>query len=268
MQDFKGKVAVITGAGSGIGRALAEHCVVEGMRVVLADVNRDDLHHVETELRAIGAEVLAAPTDVSIAGDVENLAQKTLQAFGAVHLLFNNAGVMGASAGAAPWETALSDWEWVLGVNLWGVIHGVRVFTPIMLAQDCESCIINTASVVGLLSHNPYAPYHVSKHAVVALTENLQHALTQVGTKVAAAVLCPGWANTRLMDVARYRTGTPAAAETATTQMMRQAAAAGVSPRHVAECAFNGIRAGQLYIYTGDEANERIRERMAKILKR
>ncbi|HEY3342491.1 MAG TPA: SDR family NAD(P)-dependent oxidoreductase [Anaerolineae bacterium] len=267
MQDFKGKVAVITGAGSGIGRALAEQCVAEGMRVVLADINSVDLDNVETGLRATGAEVLAVQTDVSIGADIEHLAQKTLQAFGAVHLLFNNAGVMGASAGAAPWETALSDWEWVLGVNLWGVIHGVHVFTPIMLAQDCESCIVNTASVVGLLSHNPYAPYHVSKHAVVALTENLQYALTQAGSKVTAAVLCPGWANTHLMDVARYRTEAPVAAETATTQQMRQAASAGVSPRHVAECAFNGIRAKQLYIYTGDEANERIRERLAGILK-
>ncbi len=137
MRDFTGKVAVITGAGGGIGKALAERCVAEGMRVVLADVNRADLHNAETALRAIGAEVLSVPTDVSIATDVENLAQKTLQAFGVVHLLFNNAGVMGASAGASPWQTKLTDWEWVLGVNLWGVIHGIHVFTPIMLAQGC-----------------------------------------------------------------------------------------------------------------------------------
>ena len=136
------------------------------------------------------------------------------------------------------------------------------------IPQGCESRIVNTASVVGLLSHNPYAPYHVSKHAVVALTENLQYALQQAGTLVSAGVLCPGWTNTRLMDVARYETAASNDIETATTRQMRQAAAAGISPGHVAECVFNGIRAGQFYIFTGDDVDARIRERMENILGR
>src|SRR5262245_45104615 len=143
MKDFKGKVAVITGAASGIGRALAERCASEGMKVVLADVEPGALAEVEASLQAGGGTALAVRTDVSQAKDVEALAQQTLETFGAVHLLCNNAGV--ATSGALAWESSLTDWEWVMGVNLWGVIHGVRIFVPIMLAQDTECHIVNTA---------------------------------------------------------------------------------------------------------------------------
>ena len=170
MKEFKGKVAVITGAASGIGRALAERCVTEGMKVVLADVDEASLTRAETELKHGGGTVVGVRTDVSKQSDVEQLARKTLDTFGQVHLLFNNAGV---AAGGAPWEATWNDWEWVVGVNLWGVVHGVKVFTPLMLAQNTECHIINTSSAAGLTVGGPSAPYSVTKHAVVALSESL-----------------------------------------------------------------------------------------------
>src|SRR5512144_1449606 len=176
MKDFKGKVAVITGAANGIGFGIAERCAQLGMKVVLAGVNIENLRKAEDQLKSTGAELLCAQTDVSKRSDVEALAQATLDAFGAVHLLVNNAGV---GAGTSIWESSWEDWEWVMGVNLWGVLHGVKIFTPIMLAQDVESHIVNVASISGLLPAYPSAPYHITKHAVIGLTENLHHALVQ-----------------------------------------------------------------------------------------
>ena len=160
MKEFKDKVAVITGAASGIGRALADRCVQEGMKVVLADVEVEALTKTEESMKAAGATVLAVRTDVSQAGDVEALAEKTLEAFGAVHLLCNNAGV---ATEAAVWESTIAEWEWVMGVNLWGVIHGVRVFVPVMLAQDTECHVVNTASMAGLISGPGLGVYKVTQ---------------------------------------------------------------------------------------------------------
>src|SRR2546423_9022177 len=174
MKDFQGKVAVVTGAASGIGRGLAEKCVREGMKVVLADVEEKVLNQASAELKALSGDVLAVRTDVSKAGDVEALAQQAFDTYGAVHLLFNNAGVGG---GSTLWESTLADWEWVLGVNLWGVIHGIRTFVPRMLEQHTEGHIINTASVAGLIS-SPGGIYNVTKHGVIALSETLYHELT------------------------------------------------------------------------------------------
>ena len=168
MKEFKGRVAVITGAASGIGRGIAERCVKEGMKVVLADINDADLAKTEAELRALGGEAISVRTDVAKRSDIEALAKKTLDTFGAVHLLFNNAGV---EAGLTPWEATWNDWEWVIGVNLWGVIHGVKVFTPLMLAQNTECHIVNTASMAGLIAGSNCAPYIATKHAVVGLSE-------------------------------------------------------------------------------------------------
>lgn len=272
MKQFRDKVAVITGAASGIGRAIAERCAQEGMQVVLADVEEAALAQAEQELKAAGATVLAVRTDVSRAGDVEALAQKTLQAFGAVHLLANNAGV---GAGGSIWESTLADWEWVIGVNLWGVIHGLRVFVPLMLAQETEGHIVNTASLAGLLSYHPGAPYQVTKHGVVALSEQLYTSLAQRNAKVKVSVLCPGWVNTRIMDSERNRPGElrnesgdlPTGPEAeAIVQSMRDAAQAGLSPRQVAEQVFDAIRDEQFYILTHPEYNEAIRQRMENIL--
>jgi NAD(P)-dependent dehydrogenase (short-subunit alcohol dehydrogenase family) len=167
MKEFTGKVAVITGAASGIGRALADRSVQEGMKAVLADVEAEALANAEASLKATGATVLAVPTDVSQARDVAALAQKTLEVFGAVHLLCNNAGV---GMEAAIWESTLDEWESVMGVNLWGVIHGVRAFVPVMLAQDTECHIVNTASMAGLVSGPGLGAYKATKHAVVSLS--------------------------------------------------------------------------------------------------
>ena len=267
--EFKDKVAVITGAASGIGRAIAERCVQEGMKVVLADVQPDALTATEASLKATGALVLAVPTDVSRAGDVEALAQKTLEMFGAVHLLCNNAGVGSA---AAIWETAIADWEWLIGVNLWGVIHGVRVFVPIMLEQDTDCHIVNTASMAGLISSPGLGAYKVTKHAVVTLSETLHHELAERGAKVKVSVLCPGIVNTRIMESARNRPGPlppPAPLDPASRarwESLSKGVAAGMPAGEVADAVFEAIRTDQFYILTHPEAKEYVRTRMEDIL--
>jgi NAD(P)-dependent dehydrogenase (short-subunit alcohol dehydrogenase family) len=269
MNEFQGKVAVITGAASGIGRALADRCVQEGMKVVLADVEAEALAKAEASLKASGAAALAVRTDVSRARDVEALAQKTLATFGAVHLLCNNAGV---GTEAAVWESTLAEWEWVLGVNLWGVIHGVRVFVPIMLAQDTECHVVNTASVAGLISGPGLGVYKVSKHGVVALSETLHHELAERGAKVKVSVLCPGIVRTRIMESERNRPEHVAAAgpldpaSQARWEMLRQLVPAGMPPAQVADAVFAALRKDQFYILTHPEGKESVRTRMEEIL--
>src|SRR6516164_1440114 len=202
MKEFQGKVAVVTGAASGIGRALAEKSAQEGMKVVLADVEESALWQAEYELQVSGAQVLAVRTDVSQAGEVEALAKITFDTYGAVHLLFNNAGVGG---GTTVWESSLADWEWVLGVNLGGVIHGIHCFVPRMLAQGSEGHIVNTASSTGLVASSGLGIYKVSKHGVVTLSETLACELAARGARLKASVLCPEWVNTRIMDAERNR---------------------------------------------------------------
>jgi len=179
MKEFKNKVAVVTGAASGIGRAMAERFAAEGMKVVLADIQPDALAQAESEMKAKGATIVSRLTDVSKGSEIEALAQTALDAFGKVHIVCNNAGV--AVAGFI-WERSVADWEWVMGVNLWGVIHGVRVFTPIMMKQGEEGHIVNTASMAGLISGPSTSIYSVTKHAVVTLSESLYHELKMVGS--------------------------------------------------------------------------------------
>jgi NAD(P)-dependent dehydrogenase (short-subunit alcohol dehydrogenase family) len=272
MQSFHGKVAVITGAASGIGWGLAERCAHEGMRVVLADVEAPALAQAERELRAQGAEVLGVRTDVSRRDEVEALARRALDAFGAVHLLCNNAGV---GAGSSIWDSTLTDWEWVMGVNLWGVIHGLRVFVPIMLAQDTEGHIVNTASIAGLLQYHPSAPYQVTKHAVVALSEHLYYTLKQRSARINVSVLCPGWVNTRIMDSERNRppelqneaSNVPPSPEMeAVVQEFRRAAEAGMSPQQLADFVFQAICAEQLYVLPDHSYDHLVQQRMENIL--
>jgi NAD(P)-dependent dehydrogenase (short-subunit alcohol dehydrogenase family) len=270
MKDFKSRVAVITGAASGIGRALAERCAREGMKVVLADVEPGALAEAEANLQAGGGTALAVRTDVSQAKDVEALAQKTLEAFGAVHLLCNNAGV--ATSGTVVWESSLRDWEWVIGVNLWGVIHGVRTFVPIMLAQDTECHIVNTASMSGLISFPRGSVYAVTKHGVVTLSETLHHELAERGGKVKVSVLCPGLVKTRIVDCARNRPELLAATaplgpvEAAGWETLRQQMQTGMPPAQVADAVFQAIREERFYILTHPEGKDWIRTRLEDIL--
>jgi NAD(P)-dependent dehydrogenase (short-subunit alcohol dehydrogenase family) len=272
MKEFKGKVAVVTGAASGIGRGLAEACAREGMRVVLADVDEAALARAERELKGAGADATAVRTDVSKAEEVEALAEGTLSAFGAAHLLFNNAGV---GAGTTVWESTLEDWQWTLGVNLWGVIHGVRTFVPLMLRQGDECHIVNTASMAGLVSGPALGAYKVSKHGVVSLSETLSCELAIVKAKIGVSVLCPGGVNTRILDSGRTRPaelqnpGLYGSAHPAVAQadaMLRQLVATGLPPAQVAEVVFDAIRDGRFYILTHDDWKSYVRRRMDDIL--
>lgn len=272
MKEFKDRVAVITGAASGIGRALAERCAREGMIVVLADVEESVLIQTESEMKAAGANVLPVVTDVSQVSDVESLAQKTLDTYGAIHLLCNNAGV---AAGSTVWESTINDWKWVLGVNLLGVIYGLRTFVPIMLEQNVEAHIVNTASVAGLISFHNSATYHVTKHSVTAISEKLHYDLIDNGGKVRVSVLCPGWVNTNIMDSWRNR---PVELENdpednvmtpereAKLEEYRQACETGMSPENVADYVFQAIRDERFYIFTHPEFSPFIKARTDAIL--
>jgi NAD(P)-dependent dehydrogenase (short-subunit alcohol dehydrogenase family) len=272
MREFHGKVAVVTGTASGIGRALAGKSAQEGMKVVLADIEEQALMRARQELEATGASVLAVQTDVSKAGDVEALAQKALDTFGGVHLLFNNASV---GAGTIIWESTLADWEWTIGVNLWGVIHGIRAFVPRMIEQDTQGHIVNTASVAGLTSGPGLGIYKVTKHGVVTLSETLYHELALRGANVKVSVLCPGFVHTQIMDSDRNR---PVILQNDTAeeqmgpeseallQFMRQAVEAGMPTHQVADIVFQAIRDETFYILTHPEWKEAIRVRMEDIL--
>lgn len=192
----------MTGAASGIGRALVDRFAAEGMKIVLADVEADSLEQAEQEPRAGGATILAVRTDVRQADEVDALAEKTLAVIGAAHVVCNNAGV---SVTRSCWDHTLADWEWVLGVNLWGVILGVRAFVPIMLDQGTEGHIVNTASISGLTTGAFMASYRVSKHGVVALSEELARELAQIGAPIKVSVLCSRPVRTRIMTSARNR---------------------------------------------------------------
>lgn len=271
MKDFQDKVAVVTGAASGIGRALAERSAREGMKVVLADIEEEPLSQTEEEMRAAGGTVLAVRTDVSKAGDVEALARETLDSFGAAHLVCNNAGV--GIGMKATWETTLEDWQWCLGVNLWGVIHGIRTFVPIMLEQGTEGHVVNTASVAGLLSLPYVAVYHASKHAVVTITESLHYELSLRDSKVKASVLCPGFVQTGIINSSRNRPaelGTESAEEASTVPSMlgayRQGIEAGLPPDYVADQVFNAIWQERLYIHTTCDFLPVVRQRADDIV--
>src|SRR5688572_7489957 len=201
MRDLESKVAVVTGGASGIGRAMAERIAREGMKLVLADIEQGALDTAVTELRRAELDVIGVRTDVAQAGSVEALAQETLRQYGKVNLVCNNAGVF---LGMKPmWESTLKDWQWIMGVNLWGVIHGIRTFVPLMLQSGEDGHIINTASQAGLVTANSI--YSITKHAVVALSEALHLQLQQQGAPIGVSALCPLFVDTRIMASERNR---------------------------------------------------------------
>jgi NAD(P)-dependent dehydrogenase (short-subunit alcohol dehydrogenase family) len=272
MRDLKGKVAVVTGAASGIGRAMAERFARERMRIVLADVEATPLAQAREEIGRGGVEAIAVRTDVSRWEQVEELARRTFEAFGTAHVICNNAGI--GAGGASAWETSMADWEWTIGVNLWGVIHGVRAFVPRLVEQG-EGHVVNTASIAGLVTVPGMAPYCVTKEGVVALSECLHHDLTlKTGGKVKVSVLCPAWVKTKISESERNRPGSsPRAARSEPTEQermiegaVRAAVANGIPPEAVAEKVLLAIVEERFWILTHSKTKKRIERRMRGIL--
>jgi NAD(P)-dependent dehydrogenase (short-subunit alcohol dehydrogenase family) len=269
MQHFRGKVAVVTGGANGIGRALVDRFAADGMKVVVADVEPGALDATARELGARGADVLAVRTDVSKPEDVEALARETLARFGKVHVLCNNAGV---SVGGPMWEHTLADWQWVLGVNLWGVIHGIRTFVPIMLRQGEPAHVVNTASLAGLSSNPFLGVYNVTKHGVVTLSETLAQELAMLGAPVNVSVLCPGFVRTGIADSHRNRPadfadGADRLRPEAFEQTIRAAIAGGLPPSEVADLVAAAIREERFYVLPHPEITKaRVQTRLEDIL--
>ncbi|WP_191094114.1 SDR family NAD(P)-dependent oxidoreductase [Nocardia colli] len=266
MDELTGKVAVVTGAASGIGQGMAEAFLDAGMRVVLSDIEVDALHSTTAELQGNGADVHAVIADVSAPDDVTELAEATLEKYGAVHVLCNNAGV---HAGGRPsWDSTLDDWEWILGVNLMGVVHGHSIFLPIMIEQDEPAHIVNTASLAALVGGSSL--YGATKAAVVALSETIHHELVGGGFKPRISVLCPGLVATNIFDSERNRptryaeTGPrPAGWD---IDAARTAFALGTSPRTIGEQVVQAIHEERFYVLTHPEWNGHIEHRMKQIL--
>ncbi|HMF28684.1 MAG TPA: SDR family NAD(P)-dependent oxidoreductase [Candidatus Cybelea sp.] len=270
MKRFSDRVAVITGAASGLGRALAARFACAGAKLVLVDIEAASLAKTCAELEATGANAIAVRCDVSQAAEVDQLAQKALHEFGAVHIVCNNAGV--APLGAV-WENTEADWRWALGVNLWGVVHGVRVFTPILLAQNDEGHIVNTASVAGLISAPGMGVYNVTKHAVVALSEALHHDLAAKTQSVKCSVVCPAYFPSGIADSERNRPlelrseRAKSAADLAREAMLRKATQSGkLTADDIANAVFEAVRDERFYVLTHPRIKPAIEARMRDIL--
>jgi NAD(P)-dependent dehydrogenase (short-subunit alcohol dehydrogenase family) len=274
LKSFDQKIAVITGAGSGLGRAFADKAASLNMKLVLSDIRDAPLQQALMELKAGGANAVGLVGDVAKSADIEALAALAIRQFGAVHLLFNNAGV---GCGGLVWESTVKDWEWVLNVNLWGVIHGVRIFTPLMLDAakkdpNYEGHIVNVASVAGLLAPHLMGVYNVSKHAVVALSESLFHDLAQTEPRIQTSVLCPGFTPTGISHshVARpaelKNTDAPSESMLAAQAMMSKAVEGGkLTAADVAVAAFQAVSEGKFYILSHPKFMPFVKERLDDI---
>ena len=270
MKRFEGRVAVITGGASGLGRALGERFGVEGVKVVLADIDEAMLEETAATLRARGVTLATRRTDVSKGEEVEALAQLALETFGAVHIVCNNAGV--APLGVV-WENTAADWRWALGVNVWGVIHGVRVFTPLLLRQGDEGHIVNTASVAGLIAPPGMGVYNVTKHAIVALTETLYHDLAAKTDRVKCSVVCPAYFPSNIaysernrpaeLGSDRPRTDEDIAREARLSKAVKSGR---LSASDVANAAFEAVRDERFYVLTHPRILPAIESRARAIL--
>jgi NAD(P)-dependent dehydrogenase (short-subunit alcohol dehydrogenase family) len=274
--DFKNKTGVFTGAGSGFGLECARIGARLGMNLVLADVQQDALDNAAQEMRSAGIPVLAVQLDVSKANEVEALGSAVLERFGAPHFVFNNAGV---GAGGLIWETSVKEWEWVLGVNLMGVAHGVRVFTPMMLEAArrdpaYRGHIVNTASMAGLLNPPNMGVYNVSKHAVVSLSETLYQDLALVTDQIGASVLCPFFVPTGISQSQRNRPAALQEADAKPTKsqligeaMSKKAVGSGkVSAADVAQLVFDAVAANRFYIYSHPKAIKSVQNRLEDVM--
>jgi len=270
--SYSNKVAVITGSASGIGRGIAERCAKEGMKVILADIEKKPLLDLEILLRNKGCEVISVVTDVCKEDDIKKLADMTFNKFGRVHFLFNNAGV---GVGGAAWETSIEQWNWIIDVNLKGIIYGIKYFIPRMLNQDEECFVVNTASLAGLTTGAGLAPYIVTKHAVVSLTETLFHDLAIKKSKIKTAVFCPVIVNTRIMESLRnapesikqeigkgHRTDEQLQMEA----HMRQVLARGMTIEQSSNCLFKELEMGKFYILTHPACKSMVETRFKDIL--
>ena len=271
MQEFKGKTAVVTGAASGIGLALAERFATAGMQVVLADIQEDALDEAVKKLRDRQAEVLGVVTDAMVEESIRSLAERAIAEFGNVHVLCNNAGVTNTiSAGLPVWEIPKVDWNWVMGVNFQGVLYGLQAFVPHMLAHGEPGHIVNTASGAALLPGQ--GPYGVSKHAVLCLTETLHFDLQAHNAAIGTSVLCPGFVATNIVDAERNR---PAGLETGADPldpeliaMGHAMLAQGKQPEAVAEAVFESIERDSVYILPNHAWDEVFSARLESILAR
>jgi len=271
MRELKGKVAVVTGAASGIGLAMAQRFAREGMKLVLADIQERPLAEAREAIAKGGAEAIAVTCDVSRWEAVDALAARAFEAFGGAHVVCNNAGV---GVGGMTWEMTQAEWEWVLGVNLWSVVHGVRAFVPRMIAQG-EGHVVNTASVAGLLAPPGMSAYCATKHAVVAISECLHQDLAVTGNlaKVKVSVLCPAWVKTNIADSDRNRPaaaarkgGAPSPQEQMMGAMIRTAVAGGIPPEEVASQVLSAIHEERFWILTHPKIGKAIERRTRGIL--
>lgn len=266
MEELGSRVAVVTGAASGIGRGMARAFATEGMRLVLSDIEEAALEGVAEELRGRGAELRVVPSNVADASSVDTLAEASFDAFGAVHLLCNNAGVINDNV--PTWESSAGDWEWVMGVNMMGVAHGIRAFVPRMLAGGEAGHIVNTSSMGGLISGTANAIYIASKHAVVSISECVQNELRWAEAPIGVSVLCPGWVRTGLVDADRNRRDAPqpSEAERAMRARFQRGLDRGADPDAVGRLVVDAVRRERFYVLTHPHWDGLIRARFDAIL--
>ena len=266
MDDLTGKVAVVTGGASGIGRAMADRFAADGMRIVSGDIEEAALTAAVDELRAAGAEAIGVVVDVTDPASVQSLADEAADVFGGWDVVCLNAGV---GAGGPMWELGLADWEWVLGVNLWGVIHGVRTFVPAMVERG-DGHVVITASLAGLIAGPNMGPYNASKFAAVAIGETLAADLEAAGSGVGVSILCPAWVNTRIFESGRNRPEHLRGAADERAAIGREDAAAffaaAMPTTEVAERVVDAVRDRRLHILTHDYTEEALRGRVDRIL--